>query len=177
MNNRVVVDMDNVLADFDGAFCLEFGYERRELVSLESRYPDKARSIVKFINDSFVYQHLNPIQLGLDICKWLNDNNYEVAIVTGRPFGFDRINQDWLKRHGVKYSSYVSDIPKTGRIINMQPVCAVDDLFSVQQALSSHFIPTIIVAQPWNRYSFEDMQRISTLDQFIESFEYICERI
>ena len=43
--------------------------------------------------------------------------------------------------------------------------------------LSKHFIPTIIVAQPWNRYIAEDMQRIESLDQFIESFEYICERI
>ena len=176
-NNRVVVDIDGVLADFEGAFCLEYGHDNRERVSLEERYPNKATSIRKFINDPFVYTHLNPIQLGLDIVEWLNENNYEVSIVTARPFGFDGVTRAWLSRHGVKFSSYVSDIPKTGRIVNMKPLCAVDDLFSVQQALSKHFIPTIIVAQPWNRYIAEDMQRIETLDQFIESFEYICERI
>lgn len=177
MNKRIVVDMDGVLADFEGAFCLEFGYERRELVSLEARYPSKARSIVKFLNDPFVYQHLNPIQLGLDICKWLNENDYEVSVVTGRPFGFDRINRDWLNRHGVKFNSYISDIPKTGRIVNMKPLVAIDDLFSVQQALLGHNIPVIIIAHPWNNYIGKNMQRVSNLDQFIQSFEYVCPEI
>lgn len=69
------------------------------------------------------------------------------------------------------------DDNETGKIVNMQPLCAIDDLFSVQQALSRHNIATIIIAHPWNNYIGENMQRVSDIDQFIESFEYVCPSI
>jgi hypothetical protein len=171
MNKTVVVDIDGVLADFEWAFCQEFGNERRELVSLQSRYPNKARKITEFINDGFVYKDLEPIQLGLDICDYLNREGFDVSIVTARPFGFESLTRDWLKRHGVNFTSFVSDTSKTGRIALMKPICAVDDLFSVHKALLLHNIPTIVVAQPWNKYIWEKMLRIRDLPEFIQTFD------
>lgn len=171
MNRKVVVDIDGVLADFEWAFCQQFGNERRELVSLQSRYPAKARRITEFINDGFVYKDLEPIQLGLDICEWLNESGFEVSIVTARPFGFESLTTDWLKRYNVRYSSFVSDTSKTGRIALMKPLCAVDDLFSVHKALLLHNIATIVVAQPWNNYIGENMQRIHDLPEFVAAFD------
>lgn len=173
MNKNVVVDIDGVLANFEFAFCEKFGNERRELVSLQSRYPSEARKITEFINDGFMYKDLEPIQLGLDICEWLNDNGFEVSIVTARPFGLESVTRDWLKRHSVNFMSFVSDVHKTGRICLMKPLCAVDDLFSVHKALLCHNIPTIIVAQPWNRYIMESMLRIHDLPEFIQTFESV----
>jgi hypothetical protein len=170
MNNSVVMDIDGVLADFELAFCQTFGNMHRELVALESRYPAQARKITQFINDGYVYKDLEPIQLGLNICSWLNDNDFEVAIVTARPFGFESLTRDWLKRHSVNYTSFVRASPKEGQIALMKPLCAVDDLFSVHKALLGHNIPTIIVAHPWNRYISENMLRILDLSEFVSAF-------
>lgn len=171
MNKNVVVDIDGVLADFEGAFCAEFGDERRELVSLQSRYPARARAITNFINDGFVYKDLKPILFGMDICNWLNASGFEVSIVTARPFGLERITTNWLKQYGIEYMTFVSDVSKTGRIALMKPLVAIDDLFSVHTALLGHNIPVIVVAQPWNAYSAENMRRVSNLSEFIASFE------
>lgn len=175
MNKKVVVDIDGVLADFEGAFCSVFGSERREFVSLQSRYPAQARQITEFINDGFVYENLKPILLGQDICNWLNGMGFEISIVTARPFGFESITRKWLKRYGVTFSSCVSDTSKTGRIALMKPLVAVDDLFSVYKALLGHNIATIVVAQPWNNYIQEDMLRVGSLSEFIQAFERVLE--
>lgn len=173
MNNKIVVDIDGVLADFEGAFCEEFGYDRRELVSLESRYPAQARKINRFLNNGFVYKNLKPLELGLEIVRYLSDNDFDVCIVTARPFGLESVTRDWLKRYGVEYTSFVSERSKTEAIVRMKPLCAVDDLFSVHTALLKHNIPTIIVAHPWNAYSGENLQRVSNIYQFIESLDDI----
>lgn len=173
MNRTVVVDVDGVLADFEGAFCEEFGYDRRELVSLESRYPSQARKINAFLNDGFVYMNLEPLELGLEIVRYLNENDFDVSIVTARPFGLESVTRDWTKRYGVEYSSLISDHPKVGRISLIKPLCAVDDLYSVHTALLGHNIPTIIVAHPWNAYSGEDLRRVANISEFIYDFEEI----
>ena len=64
MNKQVVVDIDGVLADFEGAFVKTFGDDRRELESLEARYPSRSRSINEFVYDPHTYIHLEPIPLG-----------------------------------------------------------------------------------------------------------------
>lgn len=173
MNKRVVVDIDGVLADFEGAFCEEFGYDRRELVSLESRYPAQARKINKFINNGFVYKNLKPLELGLEIVRYLNENDFEVSIVTARPFGLESVTRDWLYRYEVEYSSFISERAKTGQIAIMKPLCAVDDLFSVHTALLGHNIPTVVVAHPWNAYFGENLRRVANISQFITNFEDI----
>lgn len=173
MNNKVVVDIDGVIADFEGAFCEEFGYERRELVSLESRYPNRAIEISKFINNGFVYKKLQPYDLGLDIVDYLMDYGMEVHIVSSRPYFLEGVTRTWLKRHGVNYTSLTLNTQKTGEIALIKPLCAVDDLFSVHMTLKRHNIPTIIVAQPWNNYIGEKMIRISNLIEFLGAFDRI----
>ena len=175
MNNKVVVDIDGVLANFEKAFCQTFGYDRRELVSLQSRYPNKARQITEFINDWTVYPNLEPIQLGLDICKHLNKNNFDVYIVTARPLGFERMTRAWLKKHGVNFCSFILNQSKTGRIAQLKPLCAVDDLFSVHRDLTWHNVPTIIVAQPWNNYIGENIVRVRSLGEFINAFNGVLQ--
>ena len=173
MNRKIVVDVDGVVADFEGAFCEEFGYERRELVSLESRYPNQARRIYKFLNDGFVYKNLKPLELGLEIVQYLNENDFDVSLVTARPFGMERVTRDWLRRYEVEFTTFTLDQAKTGAIALMRPLCAVDDLFSVHTALLKHNIPTIVVAHPWNAYSGEDLRRVSNISEFIYDFEEI----
>lgn len=175
MNRKVVVDIDGVLADFEGSFCEEFGYERRELASLESRYPEHAQKITEFINDGFVYKNLKPLQLGLEIINWLNNEYFGVHIVTGRPFGLEGVTRRWLHEHEIYFDTFTLDVHKTGAISLLKPLCAVDDLFSVHTTLLRLKVPTILVAHPWNAYSGENIRRISNLHQFTKSFEEIIQ--
>lgn len=173
MNRKVVVDVDGVLADFEGSFCETFGYERRELVSLESRYPEHARKIVEFINDPFVYKALKPLQIGLDIINYLNELYMDIHIVTGRPFGTEGVTRRWLDTHNIKFHSLTVDKSKTGRIALLKPLFAVDDLFSVHNALLGSKVPVILVSHPWNNYKGEDLRRISNLTGFQAEFNDI----
>jgi 5'(3')-deoxyribonucleotidase len=174
-NRKVVVDMDGVLADFEGEFCKEFGYDKRELVSLESRYPEHARKIVEFVNDGFVYRRLKPIQLGLDIVNYLNELYMDVIIITARPYYTEPVSRQWLNKNHISFCGFYQDTSKTGRITLLKPLLAVDDLFSVHLKLLKHNIPTIVVAQPWNNYKHENMRRISNLYEFSEQFNEIME--
>jgi hypothetical protein len=175
MNNRVVVDIDGVLANFEKAFCQEFGWERREMVSLESRYPAQSRAISQFVEDLFSYQDLELLPLGLEIINYLNRYRFEVHLVSARPWGSEKPTQNWLKRHGVNFDSLYVSRQKTGQIANLRPLCAVDDLFSVQQTLLKHNIPTLLIAQPWNNYSDENIQRITNIHEFMESLDCIIQ--
>lgn len=170
VNRKVVVDIDGVLANFEGAFCETFGYERRELVSLESRYPEHARKIVEFINDPFVYKALKPLQIGLDIIAFLVKKGFDIHVVTGRPFGMEGVTRRWLQQNDIQFDTLTLDTHKTGCIALLKPLVAIDDLFSVHTALLGANVPVIVVAHPWNNYKDENMRRISNLSEFIESF-------
>jgi len=170
MNNRVVVDIDGVLADFERSFCESFGWEHRELAHLESRYPNKSKDIRDFINDGSVYKDLEPIEFGMSIVNYLNRFGFEVHIVTGRPSGFENITKRWLDRHGVIYSGFRSNTRKVGEIVAVRPLCAIDDLFTIHQALLFHNINTLLVASPWNKYISEDIQRIAYISQVQKYF-------
>lgn len=173
MNRKVVVDIDGVLADFEGAFCKEFGHDNRELVSLEKRYPLRAKEITKYINDPISYKNLDLLLVGKQITDFLYNSGYEISLVTSRPMGCYYTTRDWLFRHRVNFFSLTVDPHKTSRIKAMKPLFAVDDLLSVQMALLVADIPTIIVSHPWNETSENKSQRISNINEFIASFTEI----
>ena len=175
MNRKIVIDCDGVLADFEGAFCETFGYERRELVSLESRCPSQARKIAKFINDPFVYKALKPIQIGLDIIAFLVKKGFDIHVVTGRPFGMEGVTRRWLQQNDIQFDTLTLDTHKTGCIALLKPLVAVDDLFSVHNTLLAFNVPVIVVAHPWNNYKEENMRRISNISEFIVSFNDVLQ--
>jgi len=165
--------MDGVLADFEGYFCDTFGDAKRTEVDLIKRYPNKEIEIYHFLNDPFVYKDLQPLALGVSIANWLYEEKYEIIIVTGRPKGIDFVSTAWLRKWQVPYYSFISDRPKTGRISLINPLVAVDDFLDVRERLGRSFIPTIIIAQPWNIDFIGNSQRIFTLEQFINEFDKI----
>lgn len=174
MNKRVVVDIDGVLADFERDFCQAFGWEHREYANLQLRYPNKSRHILEYINDPTSYKDLEPIQFGLSIVDWLNRSGFEVHIVTGRPFGLESITKRWLDRHGVIYSGFRYNVRKVGEIVSVRPLCAIDDLFAIQQSLMFHNIKTLLVSQPWNAFIEENIQRVSYISQVQKYFNELC---
>jgi hypothetical protein len=173
MNRTVVVDVDGVLANFNGRFTESFGQERQELEFLESRYPNQAREITRFVNDPATYKNLRPISLGLAVVELLNEWNYDVSIITSRPIGTEWITRRWLKEHNVNYLSFGVYPSKVSKISEIRPVCAIDDMPSISRHLQTYNIPVLLMQQPWNWY-FENKQRIfSNINQFMTCFEQI----
>ena len=177
MNRRVVVDVDGVLADFEGSFCKEFGYEHREFAHLTLRYPKQEVAIVRYINDPFSYVNLEPIQFGLSIVDYLNRAGFQVHIVTGRPKFLESSTKDWLNRHGVKYHGFRINTRKVGEIVSVRPICAVNDLFSIHASLLFHNIKTLLVAKRWNDFNSEEIQRVSYISQVQQYFNELCPEI
>ena len=173
MNKYVVVDIDGVLADFEGEFVRTFGDDRRELESLESRYPNSGNRISQFVNDPRTYQKLEPISLGIAIVDYLNDNGYDVNIITSRPPIAEWVTRKWLKRQGIKYLSFGIYPNKTTRIAEINPICAIDDLISVSRHLEPYNVPVLLMQHPWNWF-YEYKQRIfSNINQFMTAFNKI----
>lgn len=172
---EVVLDIDGVLADFEGYFCETFGDAHRNLVGLQQRYPDQKDKIVRFVNCPDTYRYLDALEVGLDIAQWLSFEGVSIHIVTSRPVGTHLVTQEWLHRFHVPYVSLSTKKDKTVFIRTLKPVLAVDDIISVAQDLYQSDIQTILVRHPWNETPF--FPRIRTLEEFKYEYERVVERI
>lgn len=175
MNKNVVVDIDGVLADFISAFQKKFGNDKPELESLEARYPNKNLLICKFVEDPSTYSRLEPVSLGLSIVEYLNDQGFDVNIITNRPAFSQWITRRWLDRYKIKYLSFGVYPNKITRIKEINPICAVDDLISVSRGLEPYNVPVLLLSNPWNWY-YEHKNRIfSNINEFIIKFNEILQ--
>ena len=173
MNKNVVMDIDGVLADFNGAFVKKFGTDRQELENLESRYPNRATEIYKFVSNPATYKDLEPIPLGLSIVDFLVDNGFDVDVVTSRPLSSEWVTRRWLKKTGIRYLSFGVFPNKASQIHYLHPICAVDDLISVSRLLTRYLVPVLVFQQPWNWFYEDKSQVFSNLGQFISAFQRI----
>lgn len=165
-NNHVVLDMDGVLADFEGSFCEEFGDANRFIVSLEERYPSKKDYIYYFSTFADTYVNLKCLPIGLQLVYYLNSNNYLVDIVSSRPNGFERVTENWLRKNGILFNSLTVQTNKIEVIRRINPLFAVDDIGQIAEDLQQANIPTILIAYPWNE-EFTKFPRVSNLQEFI----------
>lgn len=171
----VVLDMDGVLADFEGYFCKRFGNEKRNLTKLDERYPNKALEIDDFVLDPITYQNLYPIGLGKQIALWLDKNGFEIHIVSSRPASAYSITKNWLVRNGIPFHSLYVDntLDKVVQIHRINPAFAIDDQGFVADKLSKFGIPIILISQPWNMNFRQKYPRIHDFRSFLYRFEQI----
>lgn len=175
MNNKVevVLDVDGVLADFEGFFCEMFGSNHRELVGLEKRYPEKKDAILKFVRNPNAYKMLDVLPLGKEIADWLVKQGITVHIVSSRPLGTFSVTQKWLKEKGIAYSSLTVKSDKVATIRSLQPALIVDDIISVVEECYRLSIPGILVKHPWNETPF--FPRVENIQQFAVAFERVMD--
>lgn len=178
-----VLDMDGLMADFEFEFCLKFGDDRRYLVNLVERYPDREQEIIDFVRSPNTYARLSTIPLGVDIARWLvvRERRWEddkrlyprsnVAIVTSRPMSAMKVTKEWLKKHKIPYHQFIINPDKEQAIKLLQPDIVVDDIIGVCQLAynSIEEVKPVLVEQPWNDTIF--FPRIKTLQQFIRIYE------
>lgn len=176
-NKKVVIDIDGVIADFEKKFCNEFGHDKREEYSLEKRYPSKEKEIRKFVDSPSTYAHLDTIPIGIDIVKFLHNREWNINIVSYRPDSAFGITYSWLCNNKVPFFSLSAEKSrsKIGRIKKVSPVFAVDDSGDIAESLEKISIPTILIAQPWNRDFSGKFPRIENFSQFLSQFYRILD--
>ena len=173
MSYPVVIDCDGVLADFEGSFCENFGWERRRFDKLEYRYPGRAEEIGWFVQSPMTYENLDIIDTGVKIARFCENAGFDIHIVTCRPKQTEISTGWWLKQNGIPFTSLSVHTVKTGKIEMINPLFAVDDRLDVAEQLAEVGIPVFLLDWPWNQKDDLDgiIYRIETFDDFVTTFE------
>lgn len=172
---KIVLDIDGCIANFERAFCKEFGYNRRYFVNLEKRYPNKVKEIRRFVQDSRIYANLELIPLGREIARFFTERLYDINILSARPFHTSCKTYKWLKKHQVPYhyTDIQSRVPKIKKIEQLKPHFVIDDFLSICEPASNDLdIPSFLINQPWNQKDNlpGNVHRINDFSEFLQVF-------
>lgn len=175
-NDRVVLDIDGVLANFEKAFCEKFGTNNRQLTSLEHRYPEIPEEVIRgFVESYKTYENLDIVETGYQIAKWCDLKGFKVHLVSSRPDWLYSTTEKWLNKNKISYECLTVGIKnKLGVISQLSPLFVVEDFLSTCASLSYLGIPSFLVDWPWNRLYNPDSKkvfRIKSFDDFIFKYE------
>jgi len=175
---KVVFDIDGVLADFEKAFCKEFGWNNRHLVSLEERYPDKTKEIKEFIHNPSVYANLEFLELGGKMFQFFDNKAFNISLVSARPYYLAQCTWKWVRKHGVTLRTDInlSRADKIIRIEDIKPDFIIDDLLSVVEPVSDELgIPSFLIDHPWNQKDnlAGNIHRIRDFSEFLQIYEQL----
>jgi len=169
----IVLDLDGVCADFEGAFCKKFGWDNREFVKLERRYPECEEEIGWFSQASKTYRDLEVMDVGARIARFCENEKMDIHVVTSRPIYTTQTTGEWLKVNKIpfKYLSVTNGV-KLGIIERINPLFIVDDLLNVVEPCASVGIPSFLIDHPWNQKEDLDgiIYRISSFDEFLAKY-------
>ena len=154
----VVFDLDGVLADFEGAFCEAFGYDNRELYSLEGRYPDQADTVSEWCREPENYVDLMPIFGGLLYLRQALEAGFYVVVMTARDPKLRTVTELWMNRYNIRPHSleFSADKLQTtftmSETLGLRLIMFVDDSIRNLKEIASVYPEEITLAweQPWN---------------------------
>lgn len=188
MNNRkeqleIALDIDGVIADFEGYACHTFGNKNRHLSSLYERYPGKETEIDNFLNNRATYYMLTPEPVGIQIAHWLmqrvnayghRQNRAQVTLLTSRPFRVYDVTKNWLKAEKVPYHKLEFSRTKVKWLEEHRPDIVVDDIIEVCEgaALKVPGITPVLISHPWNETPF--IPRIHSLAAFQSIYQQVA---
>jgi len=152
MNKSICIDIDGVLADFEGAFCRKFGYDDRDVFRLEDRYPTHKDEIGLFVLSSATYEQLDVIPLGVKIARWCEEQDLEIYVLSSRPVHVTQVTGLWLKRNKVPFHFLELGVSsKIPEIVRIDPLFVIDDQASICQKCNDFQVYSMLFDQPWNR--------------------------
>ena len=152
--HTIAIDIDGVLANFEGEFCDRFGDDNRHLVSLSARYPDVDKDLIdEFSNDPNTYADLVPYFGGIHLCYKARECGLYVLLISSRPKHLAEVTRNWLEGYDVPYNEliYSKDkaevIKEYNQMYPNRPVrCLVDDV-----ATNLENLPSGVIGVAWNR--------------------------
>lgn len=160
-----VLDLDGVTYKFIEKFESRFGDDHRDYISLVKRYPEREDEILRWVADPFTYSRLEPMELGVQIARFLMKPEQECAvhIVTSRPASAQENTRKSLRRDEVPYSTLTfRHGGKEDAIRSFRPDFVIDDIISVLESIRPYF--GVLSKQPYNETIF--FPRIGTFEQF-----------
>lgn len=176
MNKSVVLDIDGVLADFEGSFCEKFGYNGRHLVSLEERYPEYKDDVELFVMSSVTYERLDVLPLGVKIANWCEDQGFDIYILSSRPTYMTKTTGLWLKQNKIPFHFLQVGVHrKITEIIRIDPMFVIDDMYEVCHTCSNFNVYSMLFDHPWNQD--ENIEVLWRRIKNFQDFKKYCEHI
>lgn len=153
----VAIDIDGVIADFEGEFCDRFGDKFRELPDLFSRYPEIDPLIIsEFVGSPDTYRNLAPLFGGFLLTQQARGLGLYTVLMTSRPKHLAEVTREWLESHYIVYNEiwHVQNkalaIQDYNNLYPNRPIKAlVDDLESSLTKLPTGVVG-IAMEAPWN---------------------------
>lgn len=169
----IAVDIDGVLANFEKKFCEDFGYENRDLYSLEARYPELDPALIKeYVNNPDNYVDLEPIFGGLLFCRQAHQRGWYILLVTSRNPSLADVTRQWLAKYGAVYHELMFAKDKREAIYDWEEIeiwdckkppvsIVVDDSVSVLESMPEKYC--VAWDSEWN-YGYYPRMYYATLE-------------
>lgn len=153
----IAVDIDGVIADFEGKFCEDFGDQNRHLYSLEARYPELDPQLInEYVANPENYRDLAPIFGGILFCHQAHQRGWFVLLVTSRNVALRDVTKMWLDRYGVVYDDLLFAKNKMEALEDYNFInpsrkvqIVVDDSEAVLESMEDKYY-CVAWSQPWN---------------------------
>ena len=152
----IMVDVDGVLADFEGRFCQDFGSDNRHLYCLEDRYPKVDPELIReYATNPENYKDLAPIFGGLLFIRQAHQRGWYVLLVTSRDKSLREVTKSWLSKYNATYDELIFSRNKSAAIDDFEAMnptkkmaIVVDDSVSVLQSMPERYC--VAWSQLWN---------------------------
>ena len=171
MNKFVAMDIDGVLADFEGFLVEylkdvhpEYAQVNRDIYDLKHRYPsDVYEDVSRFVADPNAYYAVPRANDGFQFLNELSDEGVDVLLVTSRPIASETFTKRWvakqMKEWGMNYNDLrgVSFAPnKSAFLFPMREHIAflVDDNPEDVLEAQKFGLTAYSWVQPWNEHVY-----------------------
>lgn len=159
----IAVDIDGVLADFEGKFCEDFGYKNRHMYKLGDRYPDLDRDLIlEYVQNPSNYVDLAPIFGGILFTRQAHARGWYILLVTARDRSLREVTKNWLAKYSVVYHELYFTKNKREAIQDFDALnptrkvaIVVDDSVSVLESMPERYC--VAWNQPWNCWYYPNI--------------------
>jgi len=164
MNRLVAIDIDGVLADFEGklvrVLASEFGDVAEQngyLYSIEARFKDHPEILSKallYLNTPNFYRNLDPIEPMIEFVDELVELGFGVMFLTSRPSTHEEVTRRWLERNLANYRNtaglFVGVENKADFLLDVMPDFLIDDNPAEIVRCKQVKLPGLCYEQAWN---------------------------